>query len=63
MVLYMYTKEKDFLKTLFYFDHKGNEKLWDFFDAEVAVWHKDQPYENIAAWPDNISIYCTLPSV
>ena len=55
----MYTKEMDPLKTLFYFDHKGNEKLWDFFDAKVAVWYRNQPYEDIAARPDDISIFCS----
>ena len=59
MVLDMYTKEMDPLKTLFYFDHKGNEKLWDLFDAKVAVWYRNQPYENIAARPDDISIFCS----
>ncbi|WP_288670321.1 hypothetical protein [uncultured Alistipes sp.] len=49
MVLDIYTKEMDPLKTLFYFDHKGNEKLWDFFDAKVAVWYRNQPYEDVIA--------------
>ena len=34
---------------LFYFDHKGNEKLWDLFDAKVAVWYRNQPYEDVIA--------------
>ena len=59
MVLDMYTKEMDPLKTLFYFDHKGKEKLWDLFDAKVAVWYRNQPYEDIAARPDDISIFCS----
>ena len=49
MVLDIYTKEMDPLKTLFYFDHKGNEKLWDLFDAKVAVWYRNQPYEDVIA--------------
>ena len=59
MVLDMYTKEMDPLKTLFYFDQKKKKKLWDLFDAKVAVWYRNQPYEDIAARPDDISIFCS----
>ncbi|UWN57836.1 hypothetical protein [Alistipes ihumii] len=58
MGLRIYTKEMDHIMNLFYFDHKGNEKLWDLFDAKVAVWYRNQPYEDIAARPDDISIFC-----
>ena len=49
MGLRVYTKEKDLIMMLFHLDHKGNEKLWDFLDAKVAVWYRNQPYEDVIA--------------
>ena len=49
MVLRVYTKEKDLIMMLFHLDHKENEKLWNFLDAKVAVWYRNQPYEDVIA--------------
>lgn len=42
-------KEKDLIMMLFHLDHKENEKLWNFLDAKVAVWYRNQPYEDVIA--------------
>ena len=49
MGLRVYTKEKDLIMMLFHLDHKENEKLWNFLDAKVAVWYRNQPYEDVIA--------------
>ena len=49
MGLRVYTKEKDLIMMLFHLDHKENEKLWNFLDAKVTVWYRNQPYEDVIA--------------
>ena len=37
------------VRMLFHLDHKENEKLWNFLDAKVTVWYRNQPYEDVIA--------------